>query len=195
MRTLLCLVLILAAGLAVAQRSQESGGDKPTIQRPRFEDYPVAEKWAGPAAPVKLTSPLKRLFRTNLREAAEEPPDFAGHYRFTEWGCGTRCVGGAIVDLQTGNVFPLPLAGKGTGEEYWIFCVSLYDKGGVEHRVDSRLMIIRCGGMADEEAVNTPDEYYFLWETDHFRRLLYIKGAGKHGLARNATAQGEPPHS
>lgn len=168
---------------------------KATDTASEIEDYPVAEKWTGPAAPVKLTSPLKRLFRTNLREAAKKPPNFAGHYSFTYWGCGTRCVGGAIVDLQTGSVFPLPLAGKGTGEEYWIFCVSLYDKGGVEHHLDSRLMIIRCGGMADEEAVNTPDEYYFLWETDHFRRLLVIKGAGKHGLARNALAQRPPEDS
>lgn len=180
MRTLLCLVLLLAAGLAVAQTSEESKGGRPTVQRPRFEDYPVAEKWTGPAAPAKLTSPLKRLFRTNLREAAKEPPDFAGHYRFTEWGCGTHCAGGAVVDLQTGNVFPLPLAGNGTGESYWIYCGSLFNGGGVEHRLDSRLMIIRCGPLADDEGVATPDEYYFLWENDHFRRLLLIKGTGKH---------------
>jgi hypothetical protein len=143
----------------------------------------LPEKWTGPGAPVKLTSPLERLFRTNLREAAKQPPNFAGHYRFTEWGCGTQCAGGAIVDLQTGRVYPLPLAGKGRGEEYWIFCVSLPDGGGVATRPDSRLMVIRCGLRGDDEGNPTPDEYYFAWENDHFRRLLYIKGSGKHDLA------------
>ena len=29
------------------------------------------------------------MFRTQLINAAKEPPDFAGHYRFALWGCGS----------------------------------------------------------------------------------------------------------
>ena len=43
---------------------------------PRFEDYPVADQWHGISAPVKLTTPSERMFRTRLTEASKEPPNF-----------------------------------------------------------------------------------------------------------------------
>jgi hypothetical protein len=49
-----------------------------------------------------------REFRTRLREAAREKPNFAGHFIVTTWGCGTECVEGAIIDARTGRVFMLP---------------------------------------------------------------------------------------
>ena len=48
---------------------------------PRFEDFPVAEKWTPPAVPIKLMTPSERMFRTSLTNASKEPPTFAGHFR------------------------------------------------------------------------------------------------------------------
>jgi hypothetical protein len=144
------------------------------VQVPAFSNYPAAISWQGPAAKVNLKSSEERLFRTNLREAASKPPDFAGHYRFAVWGCGTRCAGGAIVDLQSGNIFAPPLGGKGTGEEHWVFCTDWDKDHGAEYRSDSRLFVLRCGHDHND---HENDVHYLLWEGDHFRELP--RGAGK----------------
>lgn len=115
MRAGSCAVSI-ALACAILVQAQGTKSNK-RITRPRFEDYPVSETWQGPAAPLEFKSRSERLFRTQIREAAKKPPDFAGHYRFAIWGCGTWCVGGAIIDFQSGEIFLPPLAGKGAGEE------------------------------------------------------------------------------
>jgi len=153
-----------------------------SVRVPRFDDYPVPETWHGTAATPSLKSREERLFRTNLREAARKPPNFAGHYRFTIWGCGTRCAGGAIIDLQSGDVFAPPLGLKGRGEEHWIFCTDFDYDHGAEYRVDSRLLILHCGQeLSDHEY----DVHYFLWENNRFRELLSKAGnKPKTGTAR-----------
>jgi hypothetical protein len=44
-----------------------------------------------------------REFRTRLREAARDKPNFAGRFIGTTLGCGTECVQGAIIDARTGR--------------------------------------------------------------------------------------------
>jgi hypothetical protein len=181
-------LLTLVMLLAIASLPLRAGRTQSTDLRenkevvPRFEDYKVAETWQGPNTEIKLTSHSKRMFRTTLRAAVTRPADFAGHYRFVAWGCGTLCEAGAIIDLKTGEVLQPPLAGKKEGWEHWIFCVSMYDKAGTEYRRDSSLFIVRCGGNADEHANNTPDVYYFVLEQGHFHLLLHIPASGKFSL-------------
>jgi hypothetical protein len=74
---------------------------------PRFSDYPVSERYHGRTAPLVLTR-AARMYRTRLREAARERPNFAGHFIVATWGCGTECVEGVIIDARTGRVFMLP---------------------------------------------------------------------------------------
>ena len=74
---------------------------------PRFNDYQVNEHFAGKTAPLVLSREA-RMYRTRLKEAARERPNFDGHYVVTTWGCGTECIMGAIVDARTGAVFMLP---------------------------------------------------------------------------------------
>ena len=69
-------VLIMCA-LITSQRAPAQTPRASQRQIPRFEDYPVPEKWQGPAAPVKLTTASERMFATRLREASKQPPDFA----------------------------------------------------------------------------------------------------------------------
>lgn len=42
-------------------------------------------------------------FRTTVSEQVAEGPNFAGHFTFVRWGCGTDCLAYAIIDTVTGN--------------------------------------------------------------------------------------------
>lgn len=142
---------------------------------PRFDRYPSATDWQGPSAAIKLTTPSERMFRTRLAEAGTQPPNFAGHYRITYWGCGSECSASAVIDLQTGHVYPPALGLKGTGWERWISCTASFEGTGEEFHLNSRLMIIRCGFNFDQNGQNQPDVYYLLWEGSSFRELLHLR--------------------
>jgi hypothetical protein len=162
-------MLVLVARLS----AQHTG-----TQLPRFEDYPVKAQWQGGPPILKLATPSERMFRTNLTNAAKERPNFAGHYRVTYWGCGSLCSAGALVDLETGAVFPPPLAKSGgRGWERWIDCTACFEGANNEFHVDSRLMIVRCGmNYSARLQRNVPDTYFFVWEEDRFRQLLFVSG-------------------
>jgi len=107
------------------------------------------------------------MFRKQLTSAAGQPPNFAGHYRFALWGCGSNCAAGAVIDLQTGEVFQPPLApANGNGWERWIISAGMMEDSGIEFRPDSLLVIVRSGIHK-----NTSDIRYVLWEGTHFRLL------------------------
>ncbi len=42
-------------------------------------------------------------FRTTVSEQVASGPNFAGHFTFVQWGCGTNCLANAIIDSITGN--------------------------------------------------------------------------------------------
>ena len=148
------------------------------VHRARFEDYPADTVWQGSPPRLNFPTPSERMFKTRLTEAAKEPANFAGHYRMAYWGCGSNCSAGALIDLQTGNVYQPPLATPGArGWERWMGCVSCFDNTDEEFRVDSRLMIVRCGLHYSERFhTNIPDTYYFLWDGSRFQKLLFVSG-------------------
>jgi hypothetical protein len=144
---------------------------------PRFEDFPTPADWKGPAAILEIPTPSERLFRTRLLKAAQQPPNFATHYRFTAWGCGSECASGAIIDLATGRVIAPALATKGNPWANFSVCQSSYEGSGVEVRPDSRLMIVRCGLNYDLRSQrNVPDVYYFVLEGEGFRKVAHFHG-------------------
>ena len=70
---MLTLLLSMVAGLASQTLPRKA-------TPPRFEDYPVRERFTGRPAPVDLSSdPRARRYRTVLREGARKGPNFAGH--------------------------------------------------------------------------------------------------------------------
>ena len=74
-------------------------------------------------------------YRTNLRNAAKEGVNFAGHYILTTWGCGTNCSQTAIIDARNGQVFfPEELGGSIFG-----FCELPDDTEPIVYKADSRL--------------------------------------------------------
>ncbi|WP_457492367.1 DUF1036 domain-containing protein [Tardiphaga sp. P5_C7] len=82
----------------------------PTVaqgQAQKSEDQEL-KVFKGQPASVDFSVPKNREYRTRLREASLQPANFAGHYVFTSWGCGTRCMTGAAVNLISGEVTFLP---------------------------------------------------------------------------------------
>lgn len=79
-----------------------------------------------PVDPILKRGTPEYDYRTRIRGAAEEGEiAFAGHYIIAEWGCGTQCQWGAIIDALTGKVYMLPVA-----------------SGGWEYYPDSNLLVV-----------------------------------------------------
>lgn len=169
-----CLAVLFFSALSGAQTSIPS---EETTPLPRFDDYPEREVRSGAAATVIIKSPEERLYRTNLRNSVKEPPNFAGHYSFVDWGCGTNCLGGAVVDQQTGKVFqpPLPLSKNSHAHEHWIIDGRFFfDKPPIQVRADSRLMIIHREFGGNPELF--PEVFYFVWDNEEFRLIQHTIG-------------------
>src|SRR5262245_21333702 len=123
MRLAVC--FLVSASVAVGHASE--------FERYRSESAVVGR----PVAPL-LTTAASRRFRTVLRTAAAQGPNFNGRYRVVHWGCGTNCIQWAVINLQSGYVWL-------SAEEvysWWSPDIPLDLKGPsdwLEHRVDSSL--------------------------------------------------------
>ena len=118
---------------------------------PQFKDFPATEVYQGKNSPVKLATSEARRFRTRLTEAAEQKPNFAGHYILTKWGCGSGCVQPAVIDAENGSVFMVPFTVTTVEEE-------VIDQ--VQFRTDSRLLIVN--GSRNDQPEN--GSFYYLWD-------------------------------
>ena len=183
MKTCALLSMPLVCALVISTNAQEN----PSPRLPRFEDYPVAEIWRGTPTPPKLTSRSERLYRTRLTDAAKELPNFAGHYRFATWGCGSECISGAIIDLQSGDVYSPPSPGD---TAHFSVCESAYEDSGVDFRLDSRLILLRCGlNYSERLGKNVPDAYYFVWDGNSFKAVHHTGSRKVHRLDSSGSAK------
>lgn len=133
---------------------------------PQFKDYSVNETHSGKNASVKLTKD-SRSFRTRLREAAKEKPNFAGRYILTVWGCGTSCLAGAVIDAKTGSVAFLPGAiHSWEGDE---------NLDPLEYRLNSRLIIF--SGNIDQKGMDDSglNSHYYEFRNGKFKYIKTIK--------------------
>src|SRR2546427_1567933 len=120
LHTTITLGLLVTAFPTIRERIQ-------TRRIPSFADFKVDSIFRGHPAPVDLTSDRDApRFRSALRHGARSGPNFAGHLTVVTWGCGTSCIVVALVDAKTGRVFSTPV-----NPGY-----------GVEHHLDSRLLIV-----------------------------------------------------
>lgn len=102
---------------------------------------------------TEIIWPADQQFRKQDKEALSRAlsteANFAGRYRIVEWGCGTECQTGAIIELKTGKLVMLP-----TSE--W----------GRLYRPDSRLLVENPP--SDAEGSKHRPEYalpvYHLWQ-------------------------------
>jgi hypothetical protein len=132
-------VAILCSSLAALGQSSMS-----------FRDYSVSLKFRGrPAAPLHNTL-NSRFYRTKIREAVENRPNFADHYTLAQWGCGSACVRFSIIDSKDGRVYDFPSTVSWNDEE----------PSGVIFRRDSRA--VHMVGQLDEDG-KSRDRWY-VWD-------------------------------
>lgn len=130
------------------------------VKVPQFANFPAKQTYSGNPAPVILRTSEEKMFRTRLKDAAKEPPNFAGDYVLTAWGCGTTCLAGAVINLRTGRVTFLPgsiCCWTGEGERLLF-------------RENSRLLIM--AGIVNQEGEHGAHFYEFTG--DGFRHLESI---------------------
>ncbi len=137
---------------------------------PRFEDFRVPLYTGKPARPDVRSKARSRLFRTELREAALQGVNFAGHYRLTSWGCGAACAEWAIIDIQSGQVFHP--ANLGTTDHVNV-AESLFEDGirAVHIRPDSRLLVV-VGGINEDPKLRGIS--WFVWDGRQLKRIRFV---------------------
>jgi hypothetical protein len=140
-----------------AAASVEAAAPRPGAWPPAFNEYATTDTLTGPAAELDLADdPDAERFRSQL--AGAKVANFAGHYAFVTWGCGTICQTGALLDLRTGRSLDLAPVDLGCGA--------------IEHQASSSLVIwgpdttahtySRCRALLPR---------YFVWEGDSLREL------------------------
>lgn len=132
------------------------------VDIPKFRNYPVNKVFKGRNARVRLVTETDRMFRTRLRRAAKQKPNFAGRYVVTSWGCGTSCIMGAVVDVKTGKVY------------WWDFSICCWgnvDEGfrPIEFRKKSNLIIFSG---TRNEGDNDYGSHFYKFENGKF---MFIK--------------------
>jgi len=108
-------------------------------QAPRFEDFSASVSERASKVSPRITTPFQRQFRTQIIQQSWLLPNFAGHFRIAEWGCGSSCVQIAVIDLDTGHVWDGPFSTLSYAVPY------RYEGGDTEldYRRGSRLLIAR----------------------------------------------------
>lgn len=142
---------------------------------PAFTDYAVPVYQGKLTAPDVRTHPRSRLFRTMIRQGAKAGPNFAGHYTLVFWGCGTNCLGLAIVDAISGQVFhPENLQAVdnlNVAFEDFDFLPPTDSFAMVKYRPDSRLLLV-IGGINEDERLRGIS--YFVWDGKALQRSLFV---------------------
>jgi hypothetical protein len=116
-----------------------AGNSAATITDSSFSSHHVSDIYAGQVVKPRLRTEKDKEFASQLRNAARQKVNFAGHFVLATWGCGASCLMGAIIDAQSGHVTWLP---------FTICCGDYRQSAPIEFRADSTLLVFR--GMRDE---------------------------------------------
>lgn len=113
-----------------------------------FDDFKVSSVDHKKYAHLDLKSNKDAVdFGTRLKEGySSDTANFAGHYSFVYWGCGSPCQSSSVIDRKTGKIYDSPGASLG------------YD-----FRVDSRMLI-----------VNPPNTSGFYDDCSYCKPIIYI---------------------
>jgi hypothetical protein len=141
---------------------------------PTFSDFPATEGLHGRMALPRITNAQEREFRTELHRAITKGydvveggteherhgPNFGGHYVLVQWGCGTSCMYGALIDANTGQVLRLPHI---PGAEQTGFHIPTVDLQSLRFRTNSLLLGV--------DNVSDSQTYYYVLEPKGWRFL------------------------
>lgn len=132
-----------------------------------FEEYPVTNVYTGPTAKINEDShAVAKRFYTHHKIALEKGVNFAGRYAISDWGFTGVGQMFAVVDVETGDVYPFPYTVN------WEF----------DFKSDSNLIVINPIDTVPEFAddgdfdceyplYNHLVTYYFLFENGEFKLL------------------------
>ena len=74
-------------------------------QRYQFEDFPV-DVYKGELSPPDFSTYKEaKSFITRIIQGSKRRPNFAGNLNFIDWGCGTNCKSGVILNSKTGEIY------------------------------------------------------------------------------------------
>lgn len=148
---------------------------------PQFRDYPATSPGIWVAAPVDLSTPEAKSYRTRLTAASKQWANFAGHHVLTTWGCGTQCITGAILNLPTGKATFLPT----------ICCWGDVDDKfkPIEFRKESRLVVF--SGQINEQGENAT--YFYEFKDGSLRPVVSRPRATSPTVAAPARPQDPMP--
>ncbi len=127
-------------------------------------------------APPAVKTGLARLYRTAIRNAVEQGPNFADHYTIVRAGCGAATICIAIADVRTGKVYFPP--------ELKSAEALLVDTGSVSvttlnyRRYSSLLAVV---GSANEQPSNAGLSYY-IWRGGRLKLLHFTPAYKLCGL-------------
>lgn len=126
-----------------------------------FDTFKVTVETRKIAVQPRVTSAEATPYISQLKSAAKQPINFAGHYVLATWGCGSGCVMGGAIDTLTGHVVMLP------------FTVSNWPLQVVEpltFQKDSALLIIQ--GSRNEQGSGI-HYYHFDGRTFNFLKTIH----------------------
>lgn len=139
---------------------------------PQFRNFPALTFHQGPNAQVNLSGAAWN-YRTRILAASRIPPNFAGRYIVTTWGCGTTCQTGAVIDAVSGQATLLPFT----------ICCATPSEGSfqpIEFRRHSRLMIF--AGLRNETGLMGAHFYEF--NGTSFQFIKTVEDNGTFAAAR-----------
>ncbi|MEZ4818329.1 MAG: hypothetical protein R2776_10250 [Flavobacteriaceae bacterium] len=131
-------------------------------QRYKFEDFPIDVYEGELSKPDFSRDKDAKRFITRITEGSKRRPNFAGKLNFINWGCGTNCQSGVILNSETGEIHE----GIVTA---WNF----------KSKPNSKLLIAEYGLFEDKEDEWLPfcgyciPEYY-VWDTEN-KKLKKLK--------------------
>ncbi len=144
-------------------------------EAPRFEKYPVTERFQGHPAPPILATPEQRNFKTRIRQGVlkvdsdKTALNFAGHYIVIVWGCGSDCAMMATVDALTGTIIEPSLARRGSLQ----VPLDIWGPMEIDFKPDSRLLILRDACREGRQACGT---YGFEMKEGQFQIVFFKPG-------------------
>jgi hypothetical protein len=131
---------------------------------PSFGKYPVEISPAPMTTQLKKNSQFSRKFKTLLSQELKQGPNFAGKFRIVRIGCGSGCVGIAVLNCESGEAFDAKMTVDQSSEE-------LFKLGeNIEFKKDSRLLVLR--GCINEDK-NKCGVSQFEWRSDNFIKVSF----------------------
>lgn len=130
---------------------------------PQFKDYPVQSVYTGKTAQLDLSDDGVRMFRTRLRDALKEAPNFAGEYVITMWGCGASCRMYSFISKRTGQLLNAGFGGEGNAEDI------------IASKATSRLLVTEQSEFLDEADEGKVIVRFYVLEKGKLKLLKKVK--------------------